>query len=580
MSTPAAPVTQGGLSVAGLLHGSRTQLGCAAALAWCSIGAGLALPWMIKDVTAALTRNDPVTVPVLRLVVTALGAAVSQGGCGWLLARAGEQLVLRLRRQVIDHVVRLPLSAVRARGTGDISARITSDCAQVRAGMEAAVVHLPVAAFGTAATLMAMACLDGRLALLAVCVLVLVGAPLAGVLTRTRRVAGAQLAALADLGQRLIAHLSALTSIKAYRHEAATVRALGDAAAELGAVCVTASRLQALIGPLVGLGQQLALVVVIVAAAGRVAMGGLSLATFNAFFFLLLFLACPVTIAAVGIGHVNAGRAARERLTTLLALAQERADPPLSPARATPGAGHPAVVFQNVTFAHPGAGPALLDVSFTVPATGLTALTGPSGTGKTTALTLIGRFTHTDTGQIHVLGREVGSWQLAQLRRRVVYVEQQPTVLEGTVRENLTMGCGHDRRDEDLWDALESMGLHEAVARLSHGLDTALGRGIDLSGGQRQRLAIARALLTDADLFLLDEPTSHLDEVGEQRVLHVLDQLAVTRPVVVATHRLSALPHIRHTVAIGPAIQPEATRPPRSRTPAVLVADGSPGHDR
>jgi ATP-binding cassette subfamily B protein len=194
--------------------------------------------------------------------------------------------------------------------------------------------------------------------------------------------------------------------------------------------------------------------------------------------------------------------------------------------------------------------PTLRELSFTVPSTGLTALVGPSGAGKSTVFALMGRYVQADHGHIRILGQEISTWPLAELRRRIAYVDQPASVLEGTIRENLQLGQTHPLGEDDLWEVLEAVGLRGVVQRLPRTLDASLGRGRDLSGGQRQRLVLARALLTDADLFLLDEPTSQLDDAGEQRVMCALERLAATRAVVVATHRLSTFRHARNTVVL------------------------------
>ncbi|MEU3830067.1 ABC transporter ATP-binding protein [Streptomyces sp. NPDC029080] len=544
----------------------------AVASAWCSTGAGLALPWAIMGTTASLTRHEPIAEPVLWLSALALAAAGCQAGSGWLLARAGEDLVLRLRRRIIGHVMRLPLAALQAQGAGDITARITSDCSLVRAWAEATLVHLPVAALGTAATLTTMAWLDPALTLLTLGAFTTAGVPLTGVIKRTRRAADAQQTALADLGQRLFATLAAFTPIKAYCHEAMAVARLGHTAARLSSASTTTARLQSLMGPLVALGQQVAVVAVTVVAAQRVTASELPSATVSAFFFLLLYLTSPVTVAVLGVGQLRAGRAARARLTFLFGLMTEPADTPQSfvgPASAT---SQEAVSFQHVSFAYSGATPTLHQLSFTVPVTGLTALTGPSGAGKSTVFALINRFAEADEGRIRILGQDIGAWRLPVLRRHIAYVDQHASVLEGTIRENLQMARDRSIREDELWEALETVGLREAVRRLPQTLDTHLGRGRDLSGGQRQRLVLARALLSDAVLFLLDEPTSQLDDASEQRVMGALNRLAKTRAVVMATHRHSSVRHADHTVAITPPAPDDTS----SRSAGMSAPTGAP----
>jgi ABC-type multidrug transport system fused ATPase/permease subunit len=291
------------------------------------------------------------------------------------------------------------------------------------------------------------------------------------------------------------------------------------------------------------------LVSVIIGGGARMASGELSVAAFAAFLLYLLQLVSPVTIAATGIGRLQAGLAARGRFDELLAMPQEAdQDEPGAPAP-EPVAAAPAVSFHDVAFSYPGV-PAIRDFSFSAPRTGLTALVGPSGAGKTTTLSLIDRFVHADGGRIEVLGHDIRAWPLTKLRHRVAYVDQQFTLMEGTARENLSLGKSAAVAEATLRDALAAVGLLEDIMALEDGIDTVLGRDIDLSGGQRQRLALARVLLTDADVVLLDEPTSQQDGINEKRFRELVSHLATTKAVLIVAHRLSTVRHADHVLMV------------------------------
>ncbi|MGZ3113763.1 ABC transporter ATP-binding protein [Streptomyces sp. H62] len=511
--------------------------------------AGLVVPWLAMGVTDALTHHQPVAHSVVGMSAAVLGAAAFQALSGWLLAGVGERAVLRLRRRAVNHLLRLPLRTVRGEGTGSLTARITSDAALVRLLIEAGLVHLPVALVAAAATLTAMVLIDPVLTLVAVGAFGLAGVCIALITTRMKHLAAAQQRALGQLTQSLTAYLGALVTVKASRYESGGAAKLGHAADAVHSACLAASRLQCLIGPVVSLGQQLAVLTVALVAGQQITRGELSLAAFSGFFLYLLHLTSPLTVAALGIGHVQAGRIARDRFRHLLAA---YAEPDTTPQLALPlpRTEAEAVTFHRVTFRHPE-GSLLLDrASFQVPVTGLTALVGSSGAGKSTILTLINRLTETDQGEIHVLGRPVSNWSLGELRHRVTYVDQESTLIEGTVRENLQLGLATPRRDTDLLGALDKVGLRQTVLSLPQALDTPLGRAQNLSGGQRQRLAVARALLTDSDIFLLDEPNSHLDSITDRHIIEAVDDLAASRCVIVASHRLSTVRNARHIILL------------------------------
>jgi ABC-type multidrug transport system fused ATPase/permease subunit len=177
-------------------------------------------------------------------------------------------------------------------------------------------------------------------------------------------------------------------------------------------------------------------------------------------------------------------------------------------------------------------------------------MVGLSGSGKSTVLALTERFVVPGAGRVEVLGRDASVWPLHELRGRLAYVDQGCTLLRDTVRSNLTLGCAQAVSDERLARALDEVGLTEAVAALPQGLDTVIGDDTDLSGGQRQRLALARAIVADARIVLLDEPSSHLDSVNEQRLRDVVDRLARDRAVLVVAHRISTVQHADHVIVM------------------------------
>ncbi|MCL7490013.1 ABC transporter ATP-binding protein/permease [Streptomyces sp. MCA2] len=511
--------------------------------------ATLAVPLAVKDIIVAFGQEKSVTRPAVLMGVAVLGGAAASAVSGYLLARIGEHMILRVRRRIMDHTLQLPLSTVRSHGTGNLVSRITSDALLLRAVVDVGVVQLPIAALTVVFTLVIMAILDWVLVLITVVSFALAGAAIALVLIKVRRNAIEQQEAIGDLAQRFTAHLAALSTIKAYRAEGRAGKHLGDTARQLTGTSLIGARLQSLITPTMSLGQQIALVAVIIGGGVRISNGSLDTPDFAAFLLYLLQLVAPVTLVATGVGRLQAGLAARGRFNELLALAPESdADTPSTTAP-QPTAAAAAVEFIQVSYAYAGT-PVLHQLSFSAPRSGITAIVGPSGAGKSTALALIDRLMHADAGHVRVLGHDVQDWPLAELRGRVAYVDQQFTLLEGTVRENLQLGRTEEASEPDLQAALSAVGLREDIAALPEGLDTELGRENDLSGGQRQRLALARALLTDSDIVLLDEPTSQLDSINEKRFRHAVDQLAATRAVLVVAHRLSTVQHADHVVML------------------------------
>ncbi|MFB6893251.1 ABC transporter ATP-binding protein [Kitasatospora sp. NPDC056327] len=527
------------------------RLAAALFLAVAATAAALALPLLVRRIVGDFSAHRSLTPGLLLMAAAALAGAGAQALSGFQLARIGEGMTYRLRTAVMAHALRLPLPVVRARGTGELAARVTSD-AQLLGQVVEVAMQLPLAALSVLATLGVMLWIDwvltavtvGALALLIVLVLLIT--------RRMRANVTGQQEAVGQVAQRFTANLDALTTIKAYRAEPLADRVLAGDAEKLHAVSLTGARLGALVPAVLTLGNQFAMIAVILTGGARLAAGGLQVAAFAAFLLYLLQTVPSVNTLATGFGRLQAGLAARDRCNELLALPPE-ADPD-DAARPVPAPSPdaPAVVFRTVSFTHAGAQRAALNAaSFSVPRTGLTAVVGPSGAGKSTALALVGRFLRPGEGSVTVLGHDVGAWPLGALRGRMAYVDQAFTLLEASARDNLQLGRAGAAPDHELARALATVGLTEDVERLPHGLDTVLGREFDLSGGQRQRMALARALLTEADIVLLDEPTSQLDGLNELRFREVVDRLARRSAVVVVAHRLSTVRHADHVIMMS-----------------------------
>ncbi|ALC29172.1 ABC transporter ATP-binding protein [Streptomyces bacillaris] len=531
-----------------LLQGNRLSVGAAVVLALAGTAATLALPLLIKRLVETLATGGSLTGLLALMVPLALGSALAAAASGYLLARAGERLVLRLRSRVMEHTLRLPLPVVRTAGPGDLVARVTSDAMLLRSVIDMGVVQLPVAVITALGTLVMMALLDWVLVLLTLAAFAVVGVVIWVLMRRVRRGYEAIQTTTGALAQRFTATLTALATVKSCRAELRAAQRLSEDAGRITAATLGAARLQSLLIPVMVLGQEAALAAVVIGGGSRITDGDLTLADFIAYILYLLQLVTPITVLVTGVSRLQTGLAARTRFEELLATDPESDAVPAP--TAVPGTApltH-AVAFADVDFAHPGGPDVLRSVSFRVPARGLTAIVGASGAGKSTALQLIERFIAPSAGTVEVLGRPVERWPLGELRGRIAYVDQACTLIEGTVRENLLLGSGGRGTDAELQKVLAVVGLDEDVARLPEGVDTLLGRATDLSGGQRQRIALARALLSDADLVLLDEPTSQLDGLNELRLRNVVDALAENRAVLVVAHRLSTVQGAAHVI--------------------------------
>jgi ABC-type multidrug transport system fused ATPase/permease subunit len=200
-----------------------------------------------------------------------------------------------------------------------------------------------------------------------------------------------------------------------------------------------------------------------------------------------------------------------------------------------------AVALDHVSFAYPGGRPVLDDVSFTVPVGGRVALIGPSGSGKSTVAALVQAHLRPGTGRVRVGGHDATTVPVDWVRAQTAVVAQTTYLFTGTLADNLRIAAS-DADDDRLWDALARSNLADDVRRFPDRLATRVGeRGLSLSGGQAQRLAVARALLKDAPVLLLDEPTSQVDAASESALVEALDRAGAGRTVILVAHRLSTV---------------------------------------
>lgn len=502
--------------------------------------AGLAEPLAAKVVIDSLGSGQSLLTPILLLTgLVVAGAAVSALG-GYVLARTAENVVLTARRRMISRMLRLRVADVDRLKPGDLIARLTSDTTLLRGISTTGLVNAANGVLMVAGSIILMAFMDWVLLLVTLGVLVLIGGVAGFMLPHIGRATEAAQASVATIGTTLERALGAFRTVKASNAEAREIESGRQAAREAWRSGVRAAKWNAAVDVVAGLAIQVSFLVVLGVGGARVASGAMALSSLIAFLLFLFYLMAPVmSVIDAGV-QLQLGLAAIRRMREVELLQTESGK--VVEFRPHPVTEAASISFDRVWFRYGPDTPLVhRDLSFELPAGGMSAFVGPSGAGKTTVFSLIERFYEAGSGSVRVGGRDTADWPLNDLRAAIAYVEQDAPILAGTIRDNLVYAAP-SASDEEIAAALVRTRLETTISRLPDGIDTVVGhRGVTLSGGERQRIAIARALLRRPRVLLLDEITSQLDAANELALREVVADVAKTTTVLVIAHRLSTV---------------------------------------
>lgn len=498
--------------------------------------ASLATPMVSKAVLDGLAASTPITSAVMLLVVL-LVVSSGLGLVQWiLLGKMGERVVLDARSSMVRRLFRVRVGELAGRSPGELVTRVTSDTVLLREAAASSLVQLVNGVISLVGALVLMAMLDGVLLLTTLAALAAVGIIVALLMPPMAKAQEQAQGAVGRLGGSLEGALRAIRTVKASRAEARESERVISEATESARQSVRAVRYEAVAWTAAGFGIGSATLLILGIGAWRVSEDLLTVSALVAFLLYVFQLMEPVGTLTQTVSGLQSGVAAAMRIREVDAFELEPAD--TKPGRTTKVPS--ALTFENVTARYaPGAAPALQDVSLTIPRRGHTAIVGPSGAGKTTMFSLLLRFLNPDSGRLVLDDVPLPEWSLEDLRRRIVYVEQDTPLVPGTLRENL-LYTHEDAGEPALWEALRAVRLEDRVRELPDGLDTVLSTAA-ISGGERQRIALARALVSDPEILLLDEATAQLDGLTEAAVHEVIARIAGTGAVLTIAHRLSTV---------------------------------------
>lgn len=496
--------------------------------------------------------------PLILLLLTVLGTSVLTAITMYVVSIAADRTVRDMRKKITNHLLYLRMREFEKGGSGSFTTRVTSDTSIVSTAFSSTLTDFVGGFTVIIGALIYMAVVDWKLLLVVVAVLLVALAVIVSISSSLQSLSSKVQDHLAALGEILQSALSAIRTIKAFRVE---TKVIGNLSVEIDHAYRNRRRMsfvEAVLEPLSTVASYMALLAVVLFGSIRLSHGDLSGEALTVFVTALFLMLAPIVQVSQSLGAFFEARGALDRINQLLRLEVE--DSAGSSSFLDPGSTPQGTIeFDAVSFGREKR-TVLDNATVTVQAGEKVALTGASGSGKTSILSLLLKFYDVSAGHIRVGGKDLEDWSRRDLRTMVTYVEQEPDLLPGTLRENLILGTGESFEDETLIAMLGQFGLENFAS--VDGLARLVGSGNSgLSGGERQRVAIIRTVLQNSPIILVDEPTSALDSISAELSMSRL--LETDSTVIFTSHDANIVNLAERTLVVADGRIVEST--PNSR---------------
>jgi ATP-binding cassette subfamily B protein len=521
-----------------MTKGSRRGLGWIFLLSGLASGSAILCPYLIGLVVNRIDGGNPVGQMIWLLAAVYLGDWMIRFMQQFHMAAVGQRMIYHIRTSLFAYMKKLPLGFFDARQHGELMSRLTNDVDNISTTISDSLTQLIMYAFIITGIFCVMVWLNILLTAVAMLSVVLIYLLTRAVTKRTRKLFREQQQILGELNGQVEESISGLTMVKAFCREEAMIeqfRANNDRFCEMA---VKAQIWSGYLMPVTNVINNLNYVLIAIVSGLMAVAGSLHVGLISSFLLYSRQFSRPFVDIANIYNNFQTAVAGAERIFEIL---DEQTEPEDVPGALQLTRPKGAICFKNVTFGYLPGQKVLNNVNLSIPAGTRVAVAGATGAGKTTLINLLTRFYDVNDGAIYLDGHDLRRYRMKDLREAFGVVLQDTSLFGVTIRENISYGRG-DLPLEKVREAARIAGADSFIQRLPQGYDTVLTQGgAELSQGERQLITIARAVLMDAPILILDEATSSVDTVTEQHIRKAMLKITEGRTSVIIAHRLSTI---------------------------------------